>query len=839
MAGTEASNDANRLSMEDLNAGGRFKVKKYLKSGGMGDVYLAEDDLHRRVVLKTIRSDKNMDTEFQKRIERECQLHAKVGTHPHIVTLYDRTTIRDQQVLIMEYVDGETLQERLESYKNQGKIIPLHDALLIAAQCLDALSRIHAHKIVHRDIKPANLMLTVDEDSQICAKLMDFGIARRTEEETLATFATGDGSRGPGTPAYMAPEQIDSRKFGQVSEATDIYAVGVMLYEMISGATPFTGTLTDVMIGHLTRQVPPLQPAAGAFVPAEVTDVINIALSKNPKNRFPSAKAFRDELKQLLQGQVSLDSVTTPVQELNSFQLDVDNAMTLPTSGQAQAQTTPAPGRLVAQAPAAPAQPVAERTMLSGSTTNCAPPARRKGVLVPAIAAVVLLGFCAVSGVLIFDRLRQKPEPAPAAPATQPAPAPAASAEPPAKAPEALSGAAQIEASSKAEATLKNASTMEASLTQEARELAAKDVQDGHDSMDRGHKAYDSKDFVKAQEEYDAALAHFKTASEILAKRDEASVAKTSAEAAKAALPPNAAEAASKETADADEAFKNANDAWDKQDFGAAKEKYVSAEEQYEAVAGLANGYTDAKAAKTEAEYAHERVAGKTTDADILKSANANLDQGAEAWEAKNYDASKKFYSLAKNQYDDAVKAGEAQAAMAAKASEAAESVKKLQASAQSAKNAIPNEAKGLDEVKAGDAAFAKAEEAMARQDLQGAGQQYQTALSKYGAARKKIEAARAAQPPAPAPAPATAQAAAPAPSTQGGSASEAFSAATQNQPPPPPPPQPASPPPSQSSAAQTVTSSQPAPAPPPPSQPSRPSGGSSRSGGLRNRAVD
>jgi serine/threonine-protein kinase len=290
----------------------RFKILKRIGSGGMGDVYLAEDSkLHRRVALKSIRADLCRNKEIRKRIERECLLHARVGAHPHIVTLFDKLENGDDINLVMEYVEGESLQEVFrESVRNGGEF-SRNDALSIAAQVLDALSRIHAQGVVHRDIKPDNVMLTRDDSGTYQAKLMDFGIARLQDDEQATALTAAEGS-GPGTPIYMAPEQIDPQTYGHVSPATDIYAVGVMLYHLLTGAPPFKGTLTEIFRGHLTGVPAAFNSRSAESLPQPIADALRRALAKEPVDRYPSAKAFREELLRLASSQTNTDEKTFP-----------------------------------------------------------------------------------------------------------------------------------------------------------------------------------------------------------------------------------------------------------------------------------------------------------------------------------------------------------------------------------------------------------------------------------------------------------------------------------------------------------------------------------------------
>ncbi len=274
----------------------RFRFVASLGAGAMGAVCLAEDTkLHRHVAIKTVKSELSRDPEFRKRIERECLLHAKVGPHPHIVTLFDRIESQDQIHLIMEYVEGETLQSLLERNSEEGIALPVGKALDIGLQCLEALSRIHAQGIIHRDIKPSNIMITHAETGEVSAKLMDFGVARLADDEQLSRLTTTD-SGGPGTPLYMAPEQIDSRTFGEISAATDVYSMGILLFQMFSGAPPFRGTLTEVLNAHVNIPAPRLDAVAPGRIPPVLADVLQQALAKRPKNRYPTVKAFQIEL---------------------------------------------------------------------------------------------------------------------------------------------------------------------------------------------------------------------------------------------------------------------------------------------------------------------------------------------------------------------------------------------------------------------------------------------------------------------------------------------------------------------------------------------------------------
>lgn len=288
---------------------GRYTLRHCLGQGGMGTVHLAEDTrLRRLVAIKSIREELGRNEEVRKRIERECLLHARIGSHPHIVTLYDRLDEGDRIYLVMEYVEGKTLDDLMDDAQTDAHALTWKDGLHITMQVLDALSRIHSQNIVHRDIKPSNILVTKSDSGETIAKLMDFGIARLEDSEAFTTAVTKEGSGGPGTPTYMAPEQIDRQTFGPVSPATDIYAAGVMLYQLLSGAPPFTGTITEVFHSHLNVEPISLDRVCAHPVPAELTAVLRRALAKHPRDRFDSARAMKDALDQAFHA-VSSDAI--------------------------------------------------------------------------------------------------------------------------------------------------------------------------------------------------------------------------------------------------------------------------------------------------------------------------------------------------------------------------------------------------------------------------------------------------------------------------------------------------------------------------------------------------
>ncbi len=276
---------------------GRYRLLRPLGEGGMGNVYLAEDlVLARRVAVKTVRPELSGNEEVRSRIKRECLLHAAIGVHPNIVTLYDTVEENGHIYLVMEYFAGETLAGRLDAAAG-SRGLPLDSALDIVRQLLQALACIHGSDIVHRDIKTSNILLQVQSDGRYLVKLTDFGIARAEIETEAMTRLTSLGTQGPGTPVYMAPERIDPQTFGEICPASDLYAVGIILFELLTGQPPFTGTMTEIFSGHLVQ--PPSLKALAPGIPIRLHSILHTALAKQPAERYQDAECFIAALAEL------------------------------------------------------------------------------------------------------------------------------------------------------------------------------------------------------------------------------------------------------------------------------------------------------------------------------------------------------------------------------------------------------------------------------------------------------------------------------------------------------------------------------------------------------------
>jgi eukaryotic-like serine/threonine-protein kinase len=259
--------------------GGRYRLIRKVGEGGMGEVYEAEHALiHRRVAVKILQRNLAQDPQAIERLQREAQSTSGLG-HPNIVDTLDFGYSDDGQVfLVMEWLDGENLDQRL-----RREPVSLPSALDIAAQAAAGLAEAHDRGVIHRDLKPANLFLTRDRRGALVVTVLDFGIAKLAIHQTKLT---GTGVL-VGTPNYMAPEQA----FGdEIDARADVYALGVILYEMVTGSVPFhADSPLAVLHQHTSRMpVPPSTVAPDREIPPEVEALVMRCLAKKPADRFGS-----------------------------------------------------------------------------------------------------------------------------------------------------------------------------------------------------------------------------------------------------------------------------------------------------------------------------------------------------------------------------------------------------------------------------------------------------------------------------------------------------------------------------------------------------------------------
>lgn len=273
-----------RFTMIGTILGGRYEILEEIGKGGMAHVYKAHCRLlNRTVAVKVLRGDLEGGDEFIERFNTEAQSAAGL-THPNIVSIYDVGEDKGCHYIVMEYIDGITLKEYI---KKKGKI-PCREAAYIAEQICAALEAAHEKNIVHRDIKPHNIMITSDNR----VKVTDFGIARAS---TNATMQVGDSILG--SVHYISPEQA---RGGYVDCKSDIYSLGIVLYEMLTGKVPFeSDSPVAVAMKHLEeRPVPPCE--IDPEIPAELQEIVMKAISKETRNRYQTITSMKSDLEAIM-----------------------------------------------------------------------------------------------------------------------------------------------------------------------------------------------------------------------------------------------------------------------------------------------------------------------------------------------------------------------------------------------------------------------------------------------------------------------------------------------------------------------------------------------------------
>ncbi|HWM36564.1 MAG TPA: protein kinase [Streptomyces sp.] len=268
---------------------GRFQLRSLLGAGGMASVYLAYDSvLDRQVAVKTLHSELGREQSFRERFRREAQAVAKL-THTNIVSVFDSGEDEIDGVLVpyivMEYVEGEPLRSVLDEDIAQFGAMPTEKALKITGDVLAALEVSHEMGLVHRDIKPGNVMVT----KRGVVKVMDFGIARAMQSGVTSMTQTG---MVVGTPQYLSPEQALGRG---VDARSDLYSVGIMLFELLTGRLPFDADSPLAIAYAHVQEEAPIPSSINQSVAPAVDALVARTLKKNPNERFPSAETMHDE----------------------------------------------------------------------------------------------------------------------------------------------------------------------------------------------------------------------------------------------------------------------------------------------------------------------------------------------------------------------------------------------------------------------------------------------------------------------------------------------------------------------------------------------------------------
>jgi len=366
---------------------GHYKILGLLGKGGMGEVYLAFDtSLDRKVALKLLPPQFTTEADRVRRFEQEAKA-ASALNHPNILTIHEIGREGDLYFMATEFVEGQTLRHLIDGGK-----VNLQETLEVALQVAAALSAAHAAGIVHRDIKPENIMLRPDG----YIKVLDFGLAKLTEKTAKGQFTdTNAPTRAPletepgtimGTLSYMSPEQARGQK---VDARTDIWSLGVVIYEMTTGQMPFSGpTVSDIIVSILDRQPASLMQHLGP-VPPELEHIVTKALAKDCEERYQAIQDLGIELKGLkrrLEIEAELGSAAKP-----------------------ESSNTAAAGMTDEKKPLDSAAP---------PKTAAEPPKRAFSPLLIAVAALLVI---AVIGIVAWNQLRPLPSaPATSAPITPP-----------------------------------------------------------------------------------------------------------------------------------------------------------------------------------------------------------------------------------------------------------------------------------------------------------------------------------------------------------------------------------------------------------------------------------
>ena len=387
---------------------GDYEILGVLGAGGMGRVYKVRNTITDRIeAMKVLLPDLQGHDELAARFLREIKVLAALK-HPNIASLLTACTIDNQLVMIMEYVEGETLASVIGTRR-----IALEEALSYIDQVLAALSYAHQQQIVHRDIKPANMMLTADGT----VKLMDFGIARTKEGPDKLT-QTGSTL---GSINYMSPEQV---KGGPIDARSDLYSVGISLYEMVTGQKPFQGDSNfSIMAAHL-QQAPTPPVALHPGMPVALNELILKSIAKEPEQRFQSAADFRkaiqqvllttQEAKTIIAGSMAPTATGVSTPQFQPMAPPITSRTPVPLAGVAASRptaavTSPTSAATAPAAPVAVAQPVPTPVNTS------------RGIYMALGALVVLVGLIAAA-VYLPGRGKSSASAQPAS--TQPVPAP-------------------------------------------------------------------------------------------------------------------------------------------------------------------------------------------------------------------------------------------------------------------------------------------------------------------------------------------------------------------------------------------------------------------------------
>lgn len=354
---------------------GKYEVVERLGRGGMAEVYRAyHASLDRYVAIKVLHTFLADAPEFRTRFEREARHVARLK-HPNIVQVYDFDfdDASDSYYMVMELVEGATLKDRLADLAQRDERFTLKDTLKLMKQAASALAYAHKEGMLHRDVKPANLML--DKDNRLV--LTDFGIAKMVSNPTLT--ATGGMV---GTPAYMSPEQ----GMGDLGdERSDLYALGVIWYEMLTGQVPYNAeTPLALILKHVNERIPSLR-AVRPDLPVEADEILRKLLAKNPDERYQRAEDVIADLEQLenLLARGDEDAFSTPIPPTTTSQRDEVPTPSTPVYLRTLRQTTP------------------PDAIIKAKSTRQEPPPKRPSAIVLTLLLLLFIGIISIASFVI------------------------------------------------------------------------------------------------------------------------------------------------------------------------------------------------------------------------------------------------------------------------------------------------------------------------------------------------------------------------------------------------------------------------------------------------------
>jgi eukaryotic-like serine/threonine-protein kinase len=356
---------------------GRYRILRKLGSGGMANVYLAEDEeLGRRVAIKILNDRYANDELFIERFRREAKSAAALS-HPNIVSIYDRGQAEGTYYIAMEVIEGRSLKELILT---RGPL-PIAQAIAFTLEILDALRFAHRHGIIHRDVKPHNILIGGER-----LKVTDFGIARAG-----ASQMTEAGSI-MGTAQYLSPEQA---RGSPVTASSDLYSVGIVLYEMLTGKVPFSGdSAIEIAMKHL-NELPKPPSKIRPEIPSELDHVVLRALAKAPEDRYQTAEEFADDLHRVEAGLPLAPETSEGV-----------TALLAAPMGTIGGTTQVLPGDSTQIAPPRPETPRTPPPYRPGYRYEEPPPKRRRWV--PWLLVVLLLAAAGFAGWYVFTKIQDQ-----------------------------------------------------------------------------------------------------------------------------------------------------------------------------------------------------------------------------------------------------------------------------------------------------------------------------------------------------------------------------------------------------------------------------------------------